>query len=104
MKGWRWLVNCQMENSIRAKEADHKRFYRHVRVTKFEFFNAIGPGRGAISLTLIDPQFAWLVNRIFGVGTIQAIFGPDHFIYCRCVGLFAMWSAARGKVKHSGLR
>jgi hypothetical protein len=55
----------------------------------------------ALTALVMSFPLAWLVNHVFGVGAIQAIFGTGHFSYWRCVGLFAIWFAARVKIKFS---
>jgi len=56
----------------------------------------------ALTALVMSLPIAWLVNRVFGTGAIQATFGASHFSYWRCVGLFAIWFAARVKIKSSG--
>ena len=51
---------------------------------------------------VISFPLEWLDNHVFGVGAIQALFGTGHFSYWRCVGMFAIWFAARVKIKFSG--
>ena len=45
---------------------------------------------------------AWLVNRVFAVGAIHAVFGVEHLGYWRVVGLFALWFATRFKINVHG--
>lgn len=45
---------------------------------------------------------AWLVDHVLAAGAIHAIFGTEHVGYWRCVGLFAIWNAARVRIKFSG--
>lgn len=44
---------------------------------------------------------AWLVNHLFAVEAIHAVFGTN-FGYWHAVGLFALWFAARFKIKFQG--
>lgn len=55
-----------------------------------------------LTILVISSPIVWLINRVFAAGTICAIFGADHFSYWRCVGLFAIWHAARVRIKISG--
>lgn len=41
----------------------------------------------------------WLVNRVFAGSFIHAIFASDELGYWRCVGLFAIWFTAKGRIK-----
>jgi hypothetical protein len=45
---------------------------------------------------------AWLVNRVFAVGAIHAIFGVERFGYWRAVGLFALLFTTQFKIKVHG--
>ncbi|MFP5209394.1 MAG: hypothetical protein ACLGRW_08900 [Acidobacteriota bacterium] len=45
---------------------------------------------------------AWLVTHEFSPGILHLLWGEDHLSYWRCVGLFALWHAARVKIKVSG--
>lgn len=56
----------------------------------------------ALTALVMSFPLAWLINHVFGAGAIRAIFGASHFSYWRCVGLFAIWFAARVKIKFSG--
>ena len=56
----------------------------------------------ALTALVMSFPLAWLVNHVFGAGAIRAIFGADRLSYWRCVGLFAIWFAARVKIKFSG--
>lgn len=82
-----------------------------MKVGKTDHFTLSGwPAVGALmalaftkALTALVMSFplAWLVNRVFAAGAIQAIFGADRLSYWRCVGLFAIWFVARVKIKFS---
>ena len=45
---------------------------------------------------------AWLVNHVFAVSAIHAIFGVDRLGYWRVVGLFALVFATQFKIKVHG--
>jgi hypothetical protein len=45
---------------------------------------------------------AWLVNHVFAISTIHAIFGAEQLGYWQTVGLFALWYVARFKIKVNG--
>ncbi len=44
----------------------------------------------------------WLVNHVFSANAIREIFGGEHLGYWQAVGLFALWYAARFKIKIEG--
>ncbi len=56
----------------------------------------------ALTALVMAFPLAWLVNQIFSACAIHAIFGSDRLSYWRCVGLFAIWFAARIRIKFSG--
>jgi uncharacterized membrane protein YecN with MAPEG domain len=56
----------------------------------------------ALTALVVAFPLAWLVNQIFWARAIHAIFGSDRLSYWRCVGLFAIWFAARVRIKFSG--
>jgi ascorbate-specific PTS system EIIC-type component UlaA len=41
----------------------------------------------------------WLVNHVFSANAIHAVFANDRLGYWRCVGMFAIWFAAQGRIK-----
>ena len=41
----------------------------------------------------------WLINRVFAASAIHAIFASDRLGYWRCVGMFAICFAAKGRIK-----
>jgi len=41
----------------------------------------------------------WLVNRVFAATLLHAVFAKDQLGYWRCVGMFAIWFAAKGRIK-----
>ena len=55
----------------------------------------------ALTGLVMSLPITWLVNRVFAGGAIHAVFGSDRLSYWRCVGLFAIWFAARVKIKFS---
>lgn len=57
---------------------------------------AVTPVLTALVMSL---PIAWLVNDVFAMGAIHAIFGVEHLGYWRAVGLFALWYATRTKIE-----
>jgi hypothetical protein len=57
---------------------------------------AVTPVLTALAMSM---PVAWLVNRVFAVGAIHAVFGVEHLGYWRVVGLFALWFATQLKIK-----
>ncbi len=55
-----------------------------------------------VTALVVSLPVAWLVNHIFAVNAIHAVFGVEHLGYWRVVGLFAIWFAASFKVKVHG--
>lgn len=43
----------------------------------------------------------WLVNHIFASGWIRVIFAGGQFGYWQCVGIYAIWFTAKGRIKWS---
>ena len=41
----------------------------------------------------------WLVNRVFSPTLLHAVFANDQLGYWQCVGMFAIWYAAKGRIK-----
>lgn len=60
---------------------------------------AVTPVLTALVMSL---PVAWLVNHVFATGAIHAVFGVERFGYWQAVGLFALWYAARTKIKVQG--
>jgi hypothetical protein len=57
----------------------------------------------ALTALVMSYPLVWLANHEFSAGcVIRAIFGTDQVSYWRCVGLFAIWHAARVRIKFSG--
>jgi hypothetical protein len=84
----------------------------HMTVGKTDHFTLSGwPAVGAMmalaairSLTtlLAAVPILWLGRHIFGGVLLRFVFGAEGLTYWRCVGLFAIWFAARVKIKFSG--
>jgi len=52
---------------------------------------------------LIAFPLSWLASKVFGGGiALHALLGENHLSYWRCVGLYAIWFAARVRIKFSG--
>lgn len=52
------------------------------------------------ALTMALP-ITWLVNHEFAASLIRGIFSSDHFGYWQCVGIYAIWFTAKGRIKWS---
>ena len=46
----------------------------------------------------------WLVGKVFSTPAMHAVFGVERLNYWRVVGLFAIWFAARTRIKIHGPR
>ena len=55
-----------------------------------------------LTALVMSLPIAWLVNHVFAIDAIRAIFGVEHLGYWQAVGLFALWYAARTKIKVQG--
>lgn len=53
---------------------------------------------GLTALVIALP-ITWMVNRVFASNLLHAIFASDRLGYWRCVGLFAIWFTAKGRIK-----
>jgi hypothetical protein len=53
----------------------------------------------ALTALVMALPITWLVNRVFSTSAIHAIFSSDHLGYWRCVGVFAIWFAAKARIK-----
>jgi hypothetical protein len=42
---------------------------------------------------------SWLANHIFSRNFVHFVFANDRLGYWRCVGLFAIWFAAKARIK-----
>ena len=60
---------------------------------------AVTPLLTALGMSI---PIAWLVNHVFAVGAIHAVFGVDRLGYWRVAGLFALLFATRFKIKVHG--
>lgn len=69
--------------------------------TAMGLFAAVTLARALTALVMSIP-ITWLVSHIFAHATLVLAFGPDGLTYWRCVGLFAVWFAARMKIRFSG--
>ena len=56
-------------------------------------------GTNAVTALAMALPIAWLVNHVFAPSAIHAIFPSDQLGYWRCVGVFAIWFAAKGRIK-----
>ena len=56
----------------------------------------------ALTALVMSFPITWLVSHIFFGAPLRFVFGASGLTYWRCVGLFAIWSAARVKIKISG--
>ena len=56
---------------------------------------------GALTALVMSLPITWLVNHVFSAEAIHAIFASDRLGYWRCVGMFAIWFAAKGRIKWS---
>jgi hypothetical protein len=56
----------------------------------------------ALTALVMSFPITWLVRHIFAGAPLGFAFGADGLTYWRCVGLFAVWFAARVKIKFSG--
>lgn len=74
-------------------------------VTGWSAVGALATIATAKTLTALVISFplSWLINQVCAGGmAIHAIVGSDRLSYWRCVGLFAIWFAARVRIKFSG--
>lgn len=55
-----------------------------------------------LTALVMSLPIAWLVNHVFAIDAIHAIFIGGHFGYWQAVGLFALWYSARTKIKVEG--
>lgn len=52
-----------------------------------------------LTALIMSVPITWLVNHVFAANAIHAIFASDRLGYWRCVGIFAIWFAATGRIK-----
>ena len=55
-----------------------------------------------LTAAVMSIPVAWLVNHVFAIDAIHAIFGVEHLGYWRVVGLFALWFTTQFKIKVHG--
>lgn len=53
----------------------------------------------ALTALALALPISWLVNRVFAPSLLHAVFSSNELGYWRCVGLFAIWFAAKGRIK-----
>ena len=51
-----------------------------------------------LTALVMSLPITWLVNHVFSSNAIHAIFASDRFGYWRCVGIFAIWFAAKVRI------
>ena len=56
-------------------------------------------GTRALTAFVMSLPITWLVNHVFAGSLIRAIFAGDQFGYWRCVGIYAIWFAAKGRIQ-----
>jgi len=52
-----------------------------------------------LTALVMSLPITWLVNHVFSANAIHAIFANDRLGYWRCVGIFAICFAAKGRIK-----
>jgi len=52
-----------------------------------------------LTALVMSVPIIWLVNHVFAAKAIHAIFASDRLGYWQCVGLFAIWFAAKARIK-----
>ena len=55
-----------------------------------------------LTALVVSLPVSWLINQVFAPGAIHAIFGVEHIVYWRVVGLFAIVFASKFKIKLQG--
>jgi hypothetical protein len=58
-------------------------------------------GTHVLTAMVMALPISWLVNHVFSPNAIHAVFASERLGYWRCVGLFAIWFAAKGRIKWS---
>ncbi len=53
----------------------------------------------ALTALAMSVPITWLVNHVFAASWIRAIFASGRFGYWQCVGIYAIWFAAKGRIK-----
>ncbi len=56
-------------------------------------------GTQVLTALVMSLPITWLVNHVFAASAIHAIVATDRLGYWRCVGMFAIWFAAKGRIK-----
>ena len=56
-------------------------------------------GTNTLTALVMALPITWLVNRVFAPTLLHAVFARDQLGYWRCVGMFAIWFAAKGRIK-----
>lgn len=51
-----------------------------------------------LTALVMSLPITWLVNRVFSANAIHTIFASDRLGYWRCVGMFAIWFAAKVRI------
>lgn len=55
-----------------------------------------------LTALVMSMPIGWLVNHVFAIGAIHAVFGVERLGYWRVVGLFAIWYALRARIRVQG--
>ena len=55
-----------------------------------------------LTVLVVSIPAAWLINHVFAANLIHSVFSVEHLGYWRVVGLFALWSVAKFKIKFEG--
>ena len=55
-----------------------------------------------LTALLMSFPLSWLASKVFGGVALHALIGENHLSFWRCVGLYAIWFAARIRIKFSG--
>ena len=56
-------------------------------------------GTQVLTALVMSLPITWLVDHVFAANAIHAIFATDRLGYWRCVGIYAIWFAAKGRIK-----
>ena len=51
-----------------------------------------------LTALVMSLPITWLFNHVFSANAIHAIFASDRLGYWRCVGIFAIWFAAKVRI------
>jgi hypothetical protein len=55
-----------------------------------------------LTALILSLPITWLVNHVLSAKCIEFIWGSDRLGYWRCVGVFAIWFAAKARIKWTG--